>query len=432
MKTVETSTRNKLSAIAVVTISSLALAVLVYMTGILRGSAGPILLFGSIAFLVWPYRREFRLVQRLFTISAMVFALWFLGDLGSILLPFGMAFFIAYLADPMVTALAKHRIPRGLSSLALVLVLLGGIVAASIYVFPGVFSQMNEVIRRISSMVASTTDYLESRQFYRWLESFGISQSTARELVQKEVVPELENISQVIITSVLGALTSLTAIVEQAINVVLIPVLTFYFLNDLPQLKKRVHSMLDHRHPALVRDVKRINDIVRAYIGGQIISAIFVGTMASISFMLCGVPYPIVLGVLCGLLNPIPYLGIIASMFIAIVTILIVNGDGVLLHIVQVSVIVNILHFLTTYIIDPRVTGSRIGLHPVVLIASLFTFGHFFGFFGLVFSMPAGAVVMMYFNDWLASISPKTDASDSGSSSSGVSSPSSSSSSTEA
>jgi predicted PurR-regulated permease PerM len=107
-------------------------------------------------------------------------------------------------------------------------------------------------------------------------------------------------------------------------------------------------------------------------------------------------------------LNPIPYLGIIASLFIAIVTILIVNGDGVLLNMVQVTVTVNVLHFVTTYIIDPRVTGSRIGLHPVVLIASLFTFGHFFGFFGLLFSMPAGAVVMMYFNDWRASQSPVT------------------------
>ncbi|MFM8177611.1 MAG: AI-2E family transporter [Candidatus Kapaibacterium sp.] len=402
----ESSTRNTLSAIAVVSIGALSLAFLVGMTGILVGQAGPIILFSGIAFLLWPYRRTFRLVQRLFTLATLVFALWFLSDLGGILLPFGVAFFIAYLADPLVSMLGRHRVPRGLSSLAVVLILLGGIVTVSIYVFPGVLTQMNEVIRRISSMVTSTTEYLESRQFYRWLESFGISQTTARELVQKQVVPELETISQTIVSTVLGALTSLTAIVEQAINVILIPVLTFYFLYDLPQLKTLVRSVLDHRHPRVVRDIRRINDIVRAYIGGQIISAIFVGTMASATFVVCDIPYPVVLGVLCGLLNPIPYLGIIASLFIAIVTILIVNGDTVLLNMVQVTVTVNVLHFLTTYIIDPRVTGSRIGLHPVVLIASLFTFGHFFGFFGLLFSMPAGAVVMMYFNDWRASLVP--------------------------
>ena len=126
------------------------------------------------------------------------------------------------------------------------------------------------------------------------------------------------------------------------------------------------------------------------------------------------IPYAIVLGVVSGLLNPIPYVGIIASLFIAVVTILIVNGDHTLLQMVQVTVTVNVLHFVTTYIIDPRVTGSRIGLHPVVLIASLFTFGHFFGFLGLVFSMPAGAVLMMYFNDWRRSVSganvPSSDA----------------------
>ena len=392
--------RHRLSVVAAIVLSAVTVATFILQTKLLESAAGPLILFAIVCFVLLPYRSEYPFVSRFLILSSLLFVLWFLSELGIILLPFVLSFFIAYLLDPLVTKLSSWKINRTLVSLFIILTILSALVAVSVFFFPSVFEQMNDVIRRISSMVTTATQKLESRQFYKWLETFGLSAENAREIVQKELAPQVERASQVILTGILSVLTSLSSVAAQAVNVVLIPILSFYFLNDLPRLKRLLESILQPRSRRVLHDLARINDIVRAYISGQIISALFVGTMATIAFMIMGIPYGIVLGVLCGLLNPIPYLGILASLFVAVVTILLVNADNSFMQIIQVALTINVLHLITTYIIDPRVTGSRIGLHPVMIIASLFVFGHFFGFLGLLVAMPATAVLMMYFSDW--------------------------------
>ncbi len=394
--------RSLRSVIAAVCLGALALIGFLVQTKLLANDAGPLIIYAVIMFILVPYREHSAFVRRFVVLSSLLFVLWFLSELGMALLPFVLAFFIAYLLDPLVTKLSSWKLKRSFVSLTLLLAILGALVLVSIFIFPSVFEQMNEVIRRISSMVSSTTQYLESRQFYRWLEGFGISSANARDIVQKEVVPQLENVSQIILNALLHVLTSLSSVAAQAVNIILIPVLTFYFLNDLPDIKQLLRSLLAKRNQRVYRDLVRINQIVRAYISGQIISAIFVGTMATTIFLLLDIPYGIVLGVLCGLLNPIPFVGILASLFVAVVTILIVGADNAAMQIVQVSITIVVLHFISTYLIDPHVTGSRIGLHPVALIAALFIFGHFFGFVGLLVSVPAAAILVMYFSDWRA------------------------------
>jgi predicted PurR-regulated permease PerM len=108
--------------------------------------------------------------------------------------------------------------------------------------------------------------------------------------------------------------------------------------------------------------------------------------------------------VICGLLNPIPYVGLLASLLIATVTIVLTNPPHPFADIVIVAIIVNVLHFIAAYLIDPRITGKRVGLHPILLIAALFVFGHFFGFLGLIVAVPATAVLMMYFTRWMSAL----------------------------
>ena len=125
-----------------------------------------------------------------------------------------------------------------------------------------------------------------------------------------------------------------------------------------------------------------------------------VGTLASVMFSLFQVPYPVVLGVLCGFLNPIPLFGSIASMIIGIITVLLVNPTGAGGNILTITLVVNGLHFFNAYVIEPRILGNRVGLHPIILLGSLFVFGHFFGFLGLLVAVPSTAILMMFLRDW--------------------------------
>jgi predicted PurR-regulated permease PerM len=94
---------------------------------------------------------------------------------------------------------------------------------------------------------------------------------------------------------------------------------------------------------------------------------------------------------------------------VAVVTIILAQSPHPVMDIVLVTVIVNVLHFIATYVIDPRITGKRIGLHPVLLIAALFVFGHFFGLLGLIVAVPVTAVLMMYFDRWATSLQTRAD-----------------------
>lgn len=364
--------------------------------------SSPLILIGMTLFLLFPYRRRSYLIRRLIILSVILFTLWLLGDMGFALLPFALSFFIAYLLDPLVSKLQRNKFPRWLAALLIILLLAGLTTAVSVLIFPSVFSQLDEAIKQASSLVNSATSFLESRKFYRMLSDFGLPQDKMKEIMQSEFMPKLEALFATVLQALMSLLTGLSGLASQLINVILLPILTFYFVKDMPVLKDTLREALQNRNRKILYNLERINSILRRYIGWQMLAAIMIGAASSALFALFGVPYPIVLGILCGLLNPIPIFGSLSSMLIAIVTVLVANPVDVWTNITAIILIINGLHFINAYMIEPRILGSHIGLHPIVLLASLFIFGHFFGFLGLLTAVPITAVLMMFYRDWTA------------------------------
>lgn len=392
-----------------IVIAAVLLAGFLYWAGLLTTGVVPLVLWGSALVFLVPMRRRSELARRLTIWANLLFALWIVTELGALLFPFGVSFFIAYVLDPVVVRAERWRLPRWLSALIVNSLLVGIVVLIAIFIAPLVWSQLQEIVKSISSFMTAAQQFLESRQFYRWLGSLGIPSAQVRSLVQGYLIPRLEGISQYLFSLVVAFLEGAAGIVAQLVNIVLVPLLTFYFLVDLPKLKQLIVKVLIARSPRVLEDLRAIDATVRAYITGQLITATFVGVSAMVAFSIAGIPYGVFLGALCGLLNPIPYVGLLASLLIASMTIILANSPHPFVDIITIVVIVNVLHFLATYVIDPRVTGKRIGLHPVLLIAALFVFGHFFGFLGLIVAVPITAVLMMYFSRWTTALYAEHD-----------------------
>lgn len=382
---------------AVITASVVSITAFLYLTKL---AFNPILLFLIALFLLFPYRKRSYFIRRLLLLQVLLFSLWLIIDLNVALLPFALSFLIAYLFDPVIKRLEKWHIPRWLGSLLMLLLLIGSVTAIAIFVFPLVFSQLDQVIRQVSQFVNSATNYLESRQFYRLLASFGIPRETVRDIVQTQLMPRVETLFKTVLEALLSLLTSVSAVANQIVNLVLVPILSFYFLKDLPRLKSMIRRILEVKNRKIYNDLVRISDILKLYIGWQLIAATWIGTAAAVFFSIFGVPYAVVLGVLCGLLNPIPFFGSIACMLIGSVVALLVDPLNATVHILTIVLVINGLHFANAYFIEPRILGSKVGLHPVLLLGSLFIFGHFFGFLGLLVAVPTSAVLMMFFRDW--------------------------------
>jgi len=362
--------------------------------------ASPLILFLIAFFLLFPYRHSSFIAGRLLTLQWAIFLLWMIMDLNSALLPFALSFGLAFLLDPIINAMERVKIKRWLGSI-IMLGIIGGILATvAIFVFPPAYAQLDQVTKEVSRFVVQTTKYLESRQFYSMLQSFGIPKETVKQLVQDQLMPKAETLFASVMDALFALLTNISMIAAQILNLILIPIITFYFLKDLPTLKKFIKEILSIKNPHALSMMERVSDILKIYVGWQVLAVIWIGSAASLLLSLLGIPYAIVLGVAFGLLNPIPFFGSIASMIIGIIVAIFVDPQHALIHVIGIALVVNGLHFLNAYIIEPRILGTRVGLHPVLLLASIFVFGHFFGFIGLLIAVPTTAILMMFFREW--------------------------------
>ena len=404
MKYTDISHKGNISINIILILSALAGSTFLYLTDLIKS---PVLLFLIGVFLLYPFRKESYLISRFLSLISLLFALWLLIDLNIVLLPFIIAFTIAFLSDPIIKKMESFKIKRWLGSIIILGFLGGAIAGFSVFVFPLAFTQLNQIIQQVSQFVNSITDFLESKQFYTFLSSLGIPKASVKELVQTQLMPKAEILFKSILEGLFVLLSNVSAIANQILNLVLIPIISFYIIKDYPVLKELIQEILSSNHSKSYENILRISAILRLYVGWQMLAALWIGTVASVLLSILGIPYAIVLGVLCGLLNPIPFFGTIASMIIGSIVALLADPPNASSHIIGLILVINGLHFINAYIIEPRVLGTRVGLHPVLLLGSLFVFGHFLGFVGFLIAVPTTAILMIFFRDWKESLNKK-------------------------
>ena len=404
MKSIDISHKGNISINIILILSALAGSTFLYLTDLIKS---PVLFFLIGVFLLYPFRKESYIISRFLSLISLLFALWLLIDLNIVLLPFIIAFTIAFLSDPIIKKMESFKIKRWLGSIIILGFLGGAIAGFSVFVFPLAFTQLNQIIQQVSQFVNSITDFLESKQFYTFLSSLGIPKASVKELVQTQLMPKAEILFKSILEGLFVLLSNVSAIANQILNLVLIPIISFYIIKDYPVLKELIQEILSSNHSKSYENILRISAILRLYVGWQMLAALWIGTVASVLLSILGIPYAIVLGVLCGLLNPIPFFGTIASMIIGSIVALLADPLNASSHILGLVLVINGLHFINAYIIEPRVLGTRVGLHPVLLLGSLFVFGHFLGFVGFLIAVPTTAILMIFFRDWKESLNKK-------------------------
>ena len=404
MKSIDISHKGNISINIILILSALAGSTFLYLTDLIKS---PVLFFLIGVFLLYPFRKESYIISRFLSLISLLFALWLLIDLNIVLLPFIIAFTIAFLSDPIIKKMESFKIKRWLGSIIILGFLGGAIAGFSVFVFPLAFTQLNQIIQQVSQFVNSITDFLESKQFYTFLSSLGIPKASVKELVQTQLMPKAEILFKSILEGLFVLLSNVSAIANQILNLVLIPIISFYIIKDYPVLKELIQEILSSNHSKSYENILRISAILRLYVGWQMLAALWIGTVASVLLSILGIPYAIVIGVLCGLLNPIPFFGTIASMIIGSIVALLADPPNASSHIIGLVLVINGLHFINAYIIEPRVLGTRVGLHPVLLLGSLFVFGHFLGFVGFLIAVPTTAILMIFFRDWKESLNKK-------------------------
>ncbi len=359
----------------------------------------PIFPLAALIFFLYPFRRVI-VPRRTMQLGIISFAIWLFFNLSGVLFPFIVAFIIAYLCSPLVGTLqTRRKVPRWITSLLIVFGILGVYTAIGLFVIPTVVEQFQTLSNSMQSLAKDAGSLLDRNKLIEWLTSYGVSQKQAQDLVSQNIEPQVTQIAQWLFTQVGQFIKNVSAILEGVVNLALIPILSFYLLLDFERIRIFVRSTLLQDHPRYVYYVKKVDVILSAYLRGILLTSSLVGGMAIAFLSIAGVPYAVVVGILTGVFNLIPTIGIFMNLGVAMIIYLFVP-DSFWYNMLMTAIMVFGLHALNAYMIEPRIIGDRVGLHPVLLIASLFVFSHFLGFVGLLFAVPASAVILMFFKEW--------------------------------
>jgi predicted PurR-regulated permease PerM len=346
-----------------------------------------------------PYTFD-RVVRIIITILTVLGIVWLLNLLSSVLLPFLVAWLIAYLLEPFVQfnrklLHVKNRIvPIFLTLFEVVLV-----VGVLCYIFvPSIIDESQQVAAVISKYAKNgTTIPLIPESVHSFLRKSIDFESISREMTHQDWQSIFKTLSKVVASGydlILGIFSWFIVILY-----------VVFIMLDYERLLRGFKNLV----PPKYREVtfKIANDIkvsMNHYFRGQALVAFCVGVLFSIGFLIIKFPLAIVMGMFIGLLNMVPYLQLISFIPTTLLCVICsANADVSFWEIwgemIAVYVIVQCIQDL---ILTPHIMGKSMGLNPAIILLSISIWGYLLGFIGLIVALPLTTLLLSYYNQYIS------------------------------
>jgi predicted PurR-regulated permease PerM len=325
------------------------------------------------------------LVRWLLILIFIVMGYVVLSYLAGVLAPILAALGIAYLLNPVLDLMVRRmKISRAAGAGILLIAFIGLISTAITFATPRIASQITHFIDDLPRMVTNLSVWAEDR--------FGVEiPQEWREAVQSDHLQEtlsaqsgpLGRIAQ-------AALGGVVAVLAFLAELLLIPVFSFYFLVDWPNLLRRIEHMIPPRRRSEVREVAReVDRVVAGWVRGQAIVTSILAVLYAIGFSIVEMPLSVPIGLLVGALTVIPFVGTFVGAAIAgIVTL---ADGGSLQTLGLVAAVIVILHVVEAGFLTPKIVGHRVGLSESGALIAVIAGGKLLGFVGVVLAVPLAA-----------------------------------------
>jgi predicted PurR-regulated permease PerM len=327
--------------------------------------------------------------QVIFWATVLLVFVAFIYIFSSILLPFIAGMTIAYFLDPVADRLERLGLSRLMATIVILVAFVIVFALALMILIPVLITQFNDFAQRLPGYITLLqqfiTDYQDS-VLPGWIKS---------------QLGTIKNNFSTILSEGMGFLTGLfaqiwnsgKAIVDVISLLVITPVVAFYILLDWDRMVAKVDEWVPRNYVKDVRQIAReMDQAIAGFIRGQGSLCLILGIYYAVGLSIVGLNFGLLIGLFAGMISFIPYVGSMVGLVLAI-GVAIVQFWPDYVWIVAVLAVFFSGQFLEGNILQPKLVGSSVGLHPVWLMFALFAFGALFGFVGLLIAVPAAAAV---------------------------------------
>lgn len=334
---------------------------------------------------------EFRYFFILLGIAAGFWLLWLLAP---VVTPFAASAALAYLGDPLVDRLERVRffrwhISRTVAVTFVFLLMFVGLAALLLIFIPLLLDQLRHLFERAPAWFAWLVD-----TGLPWLQNrFGVEMPALDVDSVKEAVRAYWKEAGRALVGVLGTVSAGgQAVLGWLMNLLLIPVVTFYLLRDWDALVEGVRTLLPRSvEPTTSRLMREIDEVLAAFLRGQLMVMLALGLIYAAGLWLVGLDLAFIIGMGAGLLSIVPYLGTMVGVVAAVIAAVFQYQD--LLHPVLALVVFGVGQSLEGMVLTPKLVGDKVGLHPVAVIFAVLAGGQLFGFLGVLLALPVASAL---------------------------------------
>ncbi len=325
----------------------------------------------------------------LFWVGMLVVSILFLWLFRAILLPFAAGMALAYFLDPIADWLERRGLSR-LMATVLILVSFVLIFALSLMlVIPIIISQFTQFAAALPGYITQLQQIISNPE-----------NSFLPPWISNQIETVKQNFSEVLsqgagfVGSLLGQIwNSGKAIVDVVSLLIVTPVVAFYILLDWDRMVAKVDSWIPRDQVTTVRELARdMDSSVAGFIRGQGSLCLILGIYYAVGLSIVGLNFGLLIGFVAGMISFIPYIGSLIGLILSIGVALVQFWPDYP-WIIAVACVFFSGQFIEGNILQPKLVGESVGLHPVWLMFALFAFGAMFGFVGLLIAVPAAASV---------------------------------------
>ena len=315
-----------------------------------------------------------------------------IGRVLGILSPLFIGLLIAWLLEPGIRYFTKNKVSRKLATVVVYLIFIFLLILVIALIIPEVISQVNELIIKVPDFLKSVNTFIN--------DAFKNTGDVDLSGIKKNLIETINNyVNNFASRNLTGIVEKLGSSIKVISNFLLGLLIAFYLSLDFSKVSKYITIVVPNRfHEDLLKIKKPLNEMLRNYVNGTLLSCLFVMILSLIGFLISGVSSPLLFAIFCAITNLIPYFGPYIGGIPVVAVGFAMNpyvGLGCLITVLIVQI-------LEGNILNPLIVGKAVSLHPITLMLSLLVFEYFFGILGMVIAVPIVAtlkIIYLFFED---------------------------------